>query len=58
MRAEIRAGIAHWRLGGFDAAAQKFELVCSSPQAPQEAFDMKKQLEVFVVLKSQVGLNL
>lgn len=54
-RAEIRAGVAHWRLGNVEAAAQKFDQVCSISGAPQEAFDRKRELESFVLLKSQVG---
>lgn len=54
LKAHIRAGTAHWKLGELDAAAQRYAYVCGQPGAPQDAFTRRNELEQFVQSKAKV----
>ena len=57
-KAELRAGIAHWRLGNMEAAIQRVETACGMPGAPPEASATRKELAAFQDRKAKVPSDL
>lgn len=55
VKAELRAGIANWRLGNLEAALQRVDRACSMPGAPSEAFVTQKDLAAFQARKVKVS---
>lgn len=56
LKAQIRAGTAYWRLGNFEAAADRYKAACSGAEAPQEAAQKLAALQDFAARVEQVWL--
>ena len=54
-KAELRAGIAHWRLGNVEAAVRRVDTACGMPGAPPEASATRKDLAAFQERKAKVS---
>lgn len=57
LKAYVRAGTAHWKLGDLEAAAGKYEYACNQPNPPPEAFTRREELKQFVQIKSKVSFT-
>ena len=56
LKAHVRAGNAHWRLGEYAAAAAEYAAACSRPGGPPEAADRLRELQAFQAAVQKVGL--
>ena len=54
LKAHMRAGTAHWKLGNLRAAAERYEHVCSQPAPPEGAANLLQELKQFVENKNKV----
>ena len=54
-KAELRAGIAHWRLGNLEAAVRRVETACGMPGASPEADATRKELAAFQDRKAKAS---